>query len=275
MPGASATIDRNPFRISFATADGRTVLRGLPGKGSASQVVPPTPRPQFGSQGTPPPTLYAPFNFLVGNVTIDQFPSSQWNGNLQTITEGGTEYGAVAVERVRERSDGVELVISTSDPSGRKLIVDVGAGPGRGTIAVEARTTHPNGVAAIGDSFSSPKDQAFRGFGGRHNSIDQAGNEFYNWTQQENLSAGGIGGPAPPDAPDPDLYLFPNGESAAYYVQSSFISPDRYGFLLDRDELVALADGLGPRQRLAGRERVAQAELRRRPGDVPIRRSAI
>ena len=77
--------------------------RGLP-EGTASQVVPPTPRSQFGSQGTPPPTLYAPFTFLVGNVTIDQFPSLQWNGNLQTVTEGGTEYGAVAVEQVRERS---------------------------------------------------------------------------------------------------------------------------------------------------------------------------
>ena len=237
VPGATATIERNPFRISFATADGRTVLRGLPGRASASQVVPPTPRPQFGSQGAPPPTLYAPLTFLVGSVTIDQFPASQWNGNLQTVTEGGTEYGAVAVEEARERSAGVRLVLSTTDPSGRKLIVDVGAGPRRGTIAVDARTSRPDGVAAIGDSFASPVDQAFRGFGGRHNSIDQAGREFYNWTQQENLSAGGIGGPAPPDAPDPDLYLFPNGESAAYYVQSSFISPDRYGFLLDRNEL--------------------------------------
>ena len=75
-----------------------------------------------------------------------------------------------------------------------------------GTIAVDARTTHPGGVAAIGDSFASPRDEAFRGFGGRHNSIDQRGNEFYNWTQQENLSAGGIGGPAPP-SPDPVVPL--------------------------------------------------------------------
>lgn len=237
VPGASATIHRDPFQISFATPDGKTVLRGLPGKAGASTVVPPVPRPQFGSQGTPPPTLYAPFTFLVGQLTIDQFPASQWNGNLQTVTEGGTEYGAVAVQKIHGRRHGVQVVASTSDPSGRKLIVDVGPGPGPGTIAVSARPTNPEGVAAVGDSFSSPKGQAFRGFGGRHDTIDQAGNEFYNWTQQENLSAGGIGGPAPPDAPDPDLYLFPNGESAAYYVQSSFISPDRYGFLLDRNEL--------------------------------------
>ncbi len=237
VPGATAIIDRDPVRISFADASGRTVLRSLPGKEGASQVVPPVPRPQFGSQGTPAPTLYAPLSFLVGQVVIDQFPASQWNGNLQTVTAGGTEYGAVAVEKVRALRSGASLVMSTSDPSGRKLKVHVGPGPGPGTIEVDARPTPRAGVAAVGDSFASPKGQAFRGFGGRHNSIDQAGNEFYNWTQQENLSAGGIGGPAPPDAPHPDLYLFPNGESAAYYVQSSFISPDRYGFLLDRDEL--------------------------------------
>ena len=237
VPGASATIERSPLRISFADARGRTVLRGLTGRAGASTVVPPVPRPQFGSQGTPPPTLYAPLTFLVGEMQIDQFPTFQWVGNLQSVTEGGTEYGAVAVTKVDRRGDGARLEMSTSDPSGRRLIVDIGPGPGPGTIALDARPTNAGDVAAMGDSFASPQDEAFRGFGGRHNSIDQSGREFYNWTQQENLSAPGLGGPAPPDAPDPDLYLYPNGESAAYYVQSSFVSPDRYGFLLDRDEL--------------------------------------
>lgn len=237
VPGARVTVNRSPVRISFADGSGRTVLEGLPGRPGASQVVPPATQSQFGSQGTPPPSLYAPLTFLVGSISIDQFPSSQWNGNLQSVTTGGTEYGAVAVEEARERGDGARLTMSTSDPSGRKLIVDVTAGPGEGTLAIDARPTDPAGVAAMGDSFASPEGEAFRGFGGRHNSLDQRGREFYNWTQQENVSAGGIGGPAPPDAPDPDLYLFPNGEAAAYYVQSSFVSPDRYGFLLDRDEL--------------------------------------
>ena len=126
--------------------------------------------------------------------------------------------------------------MATSDPSGRKLLVGLRPGPRPGTIALSARPDDPAGVAAIGDSFSSPGRQSFRGFGGRHNSIDQAGEEFYNWVQQQNVSAGGLGGSAPPGV-DPDLYLYPNGQHAAYYVQSSFISPGRYGFLLDRDEL--------------------------------------
>jgi len=237
VPGASATIERDPFRISFAGEDGKPVLKGMAGHAGVAQVIPHATRPQFGSQGTPPPTLYAPFTFLVGSIAIDQFPSFQWNGNLQSIATEGTEYGAVAVESARKRREGAELTLSTSDPSGRKLVVDVSAGPAPGTLAVDARPSDPSGVAAMGDSFLSPEGEAFRGFGGRHNSLDQHGREFYNWTQQENLSAGGIGGPAPVDAPDPDLYLFPNGETAAYYVQSSFVSPDRYGFLLDRDEL--------------------------------------
>jgi alpha-glucosidase (family GH31 glycosyl hydrolase) len=234
--GASARIGFDPFRITFAGADGTTVLRGLPGRAGGSQTVPGVPRSQFGVPGPVPPTLYAPLTFLVGAVDIGQFPSFQWNGNLETVTESGTEYGAVAVQRAARRRGGVRLLVTTSDPSGRKLIVDVTEGPARGTIAVAARPDEATGVAAIGDSFRSPDGEAFRGFGGRHDSLDQSGSEFYNWTQQENLSAPGLGGPAPPGV-DPDTYLFPNGEHAAYYVQSSFVSPDRYGFLLDRDEL--------------------------------------
>ncbi|MCB0874861.1 MAG: hypothetical protein KDB46_01580 [Solirubrobacterales bacterium] len=234
--GASARIAYDPLQISFEDARGRTVLRGLTGRAGASTELPGLPRSQFGAPGPVPPTLYAPLSLLVGSVGIDQFPTFQWNGNLDSVTEAGTEYGAVAVERARVRGPGVRLIVSTSDPSGRSLIVDVMPGPLAGTIAVAARPDDPSGVAAISDSFRSPAGEAFRGFGGRHDSLDQGGSEFYNWTQQENLSAPGLGGPAPPGV-DPDTYLFPNGEHAAYYVQSSFVSPGRYGFLLDRDEL--------------------------------------
>jgi alpha-D-xyloside xylohydrolase len=236
-PGATARIDFEPFRISFADGRGRTVLRELAGRAGAEREVPAVPRSQFGAPDPPPPTLYAPLSFLVGSVEIDQFPTFQWNGNLSSVTEGGIEYGAESAEHASRRRGGVRLIVATSDPSGRRLIVDVRPGPKAGTIAVSAKPDDPTGVAAIADSFSSPSGEAFRGFGGRHNSLDQAGTEFYNWTQQENLSSPGLGGPTPPGVPNPDRYLFPNGEHAAYYVQSSFVSPDRYGFLLDRDEL--------------------------------------
>ena len=42
---------------------------------------------------------------------------------------------------------------------------------------------------------SSPSaGEAFRGFGGRHNAIDQRGTEFYNWVQQQNISSGSATG---------------------------------------------------------------------------------
>ena len=44
------------------------------------------------------------------------------------------------------------------------------------------------------DSFSTPHEEAFRGFGGRHNALDQRGNEFYNYLQQENFSSGSADG---------------------------------------------------------------------------------
>src|SRR5207247_1585603 len=46
-------------------------------------------------------------------------------------------------------------------------------------------------------------------------------------------SAGGLTA-----ASNGDAYMFPNGPSAAYYVDSSFVSSRGYGFLLARDEIV-------------------------------------
>lgn len=119
VPGASARIGFDPFRIGFADGDGRTVLRGLRGRDGAERAIPAVPRSQFGVLGPPPPTLYAPLSFLVGSVGIEQFPTFQWNGNLNTVTESGTEYGAVSVARADRRRDGVRLIVRTSDPSGR------------------------------------------------------------------------------------------------------------------------------------------------------------
>ncbi len=265
VPGASATVRFDPLRISFAGRDGATVLRQLRGRAGAEQLVPSVPRSQFGAPGPPAATLYAPFSFLVGDVTIDQYPSFQWNGNLDTVTEGGTEYGAVAVERARRRRSGLRMVVSTSDPSGRRLIVDVRPGPGPGTIAVEAKPDDPTGVAAMGDSFASPQGQAFRGFGGRHDSLDQAGSEFYNWTQQENLSAPGLGGPAPPGSrsrhiPVPERRARRLLRAVVVHLAGPLRLPPR------PRRALRLAARVRPSRRLAGPGRSATPRLRRRPG---------
>ncbi len=166
---------------------------------------------------------------------MSQTVSGQWQGTLTSVTVGGTVYGAREVLAAERAGRGVRLLLSTSDPSGRRLIATVAPGKG-GTLRVDARPEDASGVATMLDSFASSGGEAFHGFGGRHNAIDQRGNEFYNYLQQENISSG-IADGVTSVLPTGPQFLFPNGEAAAYYVQSSFVSSDGYGFLLDRDEI--------------------------------------
>jgi alpha-glucosidase len=236
--GAGAVIDRSPFRIAFTGAGSRTVLAQLPDSGQAPLPLAPTPQPiPLGNDTQTRPALYAPFQFTVGAARDFQYPGSQWNGNELAGTEAGVVYSARAVIDARALGDGVELTLSTSDPTGRRLRVTVAPGPA-GTMRVTAAPTPDAGVATVGDSFATAPGEAFRGFGGRHNSLDQRGGDFYNWIEQENSGAGelqpgvqstpGTGGAG---------YQFPNGATAAYWLQSQFVSPGRYGFMLDRDEI--------------------------------------
>ncbi|MEA2428210.1 MAG: sulfoquinovosidase [Thermoleophilaceae bacterium] len=236
--GGSATIDRSPFRISFADRAGRTVLAQVANTAQAPQVVPPTPQPiPLGNDTETRPALYAPLQFTVGQARDVEYPGSQWNGDSLTGTEAGVIYSARDVTDVRPAGAGVQLTVSTSDPSGRKLAVTVAPGPA-GTIEVRAVPTPSDGVASLGDSFDAGSDEAFRGFGGRHNALDQRGQDFYNWIEQENVGAGSLQpGIDPAPGTGGQGYQFPNGKTAGYWVQSQFVSSRPYGFLLDRDEI--------------------------------------
>lgn len=172
-------IARSPLRVSFVDARGRTVLQQVASPGGA-RLVAPVPQAEFGTQSAPPATLYAPFAFLVGSHSISQFPAGQWQGNLRSVTQGGIEYGARAVLDARPQGGGVRLLVATSDPTGRRLIVTV-APQGRTGLRVQARPETLTGVAAMSDSFVTPADEALHGFGGRHDSLDERGHEFYDW----------------------------------------------------------------------------------------------
>jgi alpha-glucosidase len=232
--GARAVIDRSPFRLRFQNAGGQTVLSEVSGGGDAL-VEPPYAQNEFGQIAPAAPTLYAPLGFGVGANHVTQTPAGQWVGTLQSVAQGGVAYSADRVLSARAVGGGARLVLGTSDPSGRRMLVTVE--PYRhGSLRVSAHPTPTTGVATMADSFSSPAGEAFHGFGGRHDAIDQRGHEFYNWLQQENVSSGSAGGITHVTDPS-DTYMFPNGPSAAYYVQSSFVSSDGYGFLLNRDEI--------------------------------------
>ncbi|MGZ4172910.1 MAG: TIM-barrel domain-containing protein [Solirubrobacteraceae bacterium] len=234
--GAQAIVTRAPFGLRLLDARGRVVLSEV-ARARRPMVIAPHSQLEFGTIGAPAPTLYAPMSFLVGAQRVTQTLAGQWEGTLQSVAESGVAYSAQAVLGVRRRGGGAVLTLSTNDPTHRRLTVTIAPAPVPDGLSVSVRPTPSAGVAAIADSFRSPSGEAFHGFGGRHNSLDQHGSEFYNWLQQENVTSGSTGGLAPTPNPATDRYMFPNGPQAAYYVQSSFVSSGGYGFLLARDEL--------------------------------------
>jgi alpha-glucosidase (family GH31 glycosyl hydrolase) len=218
--GGAVTVQRQPFAMSFADGDGNTVL---------AQVPPPAaPVSSFLLQFSPMPSpaVYAPLSFLVGSRTHTQlgFTNAGNSGGGSLI---GTEYAArEVVEATPLDGGGMRLVLSTSDPSGRRLIVTLRPGADQASIRVGVEADPPDGVVTMTDSFTTGPDEAFRGFGGRHNALDQRGQAFYNWVEQENNQT--------------DLEstnLSPNGPTAAYYVQPMFVSSRPYGFLVDQTEM--------------------------------------
>jgi alpha-glucosidase len=234
----SAVATRHPFRLSIRARSGRQVLAEVPNTGQSPLVVPPTLNPiPLGNDTQTRPTLYAPLAFTVGAARDFQYPGTQWEGDELAGTEAGTMFSARDVVDAHRAGHGVRLTIGTSDPTGRRLEVTIAPGPG-GTVAVHAAPTPRAGVATIGDSFATGQGEAFRGFGGRHNSIDQRGSDFYNWIEQENTGAGQL---QPGITPAPGTggkgYLFPSGKTAAYWIQSQFVSSRSYAFLLNRDEI--------------------------------------
>lgn len=234
---SSATVTRDPFAIDFYDNDGRKVLSHTPNGLPGPTLIPPVPDPPpLGSDVVDGPTTYSPLVFTVGAATDLQYPSTPWVGNRFTGLEAGLQFSARRVESAVEIKRGVRMELSTNDPTGRLLVVEMTARDGG--IAISADAQPASGVVSIGDSFASEAEEAFRGFGGRHNALDQRGNDFYNWVEQQNTGAGPF---APGTEPGPGTggptYLFPNGPTGAYYVQSQFVSSQGYGFLLDRDEL--------------------------------------
>jgi alpha-glucosidase len=228
---ATAVITRDPFRLEVLAADRKVVLGEVPGDVSKVAVEPPTADPVAPGYDNPSTTtLYAPLSFLVGSEAVQQYPGLVWGGDLESGLRSGVLYAAERVIDARRAGDGARLVVSTSDPAGRILMVDVEP-LGAAAISVKASADPATGVAELGDSFGSGPGEAFYGFGGRHDLIDQHGQVFSSFVEEENVD-----GPGGQPATGP-LSLFPNGPPAAYYPQAQLISTRRYGFLLDQPQL--------------------------------------
>ncbi len=227
--GAAAIVDRDPFGLRVI-ASGAPVLSEVANRAPGPAVMPlmldPVPP---GTDAQHSDQLYAPLSFLVGRQSITQYSGSVWGGNLTSGVWSGVQYSARSVIAARRIGPGVALTVSTDDPSGRTLRVEITAA-GAGLIRVSA-TPHPaTGVAVMSDSFTSSRREAFYGFGGRHNALNQRGRALSSFVEKENLP--GLGTPGTPSA-----VLFPNGPAATFYPQAQFISSRGYGFLLPQPQL--------------------------------------
>jgi alpha-glucosidase (family GH31 glycosyl hydrolase) len=235
--GAGAIVTRSPFRIAFTGPGGVTVLQE---SANTSETSLPLERSVIDPASEPGgDTVYSPLSFLVGSdeptaYTTGQFIgqlTGEYTGDLQSDGESGTEYSAESVLAATPEGEGVRLTLSTNDPGGMQMTVTIEPqSTSAGTaIRLSAVPSDPSHVAAMSDSFVSPPDEAFRGFGGRHNALDQRGQEFFNWVDQENVT----------ESPEhiSDTYLYPDGAQASYFPQSLFVSNAGYGYLLSTDAL--------------------------------------
>jgi sulfoquinovosidase len=208
--GAQAVIELAPFGVSFRDADtGRTVLRQAPGGARPAPGVALMPVRQGGSEvaGT---SSYQPLGFQVGG-QAKAGSAFIHAGNILAGAQAGTVFSPQAVKQADPVEGGYRLVLTTSSPA-TDLVLRITRDRGR-AIRVQAEPTHPAAVAAMSDSFVAGEDEAFRGFGGQRDAIDQRGRTHYAWTEQEGSAR------------------------LAYYPQASFVSSEGYGFLLNQTEL--------------------------------------
>jgi sulfoquinovosidase len=225
-----ATIARSPFRLQIGPAKGQPALSEVSTAARGPAVLPPTTDPV--PPGTNAPLsgqLYAPLAFLVGSESITQYSGGVWGGNLMSGERSGTQYAARRVTAAKRHGAGVRLTVSTTDPTGRVLHVDI-VPDGNAAMRVTAEPSPSNGVAMMSDAFSSTHSEAFRGFGGLHNALDQHGQVVASFVQEENIVN-------LPSSNPLAAQLYPNGPTAAYYSQSQFTSSRGYGFLSVPPEL--------------------------------------
>src|SRR5947209_11618951 len=169
---AGAVVTRHPFRLQVTDGGGRTILAEVANTGQPPFPVAPTPDPiPLGQDTQHRPALYAPLVFTVGDARHVQYPAEQWEGDELSGSEAGVTYSARDVQGATATGDGVRLTVTTDDPTGRHLIVTLT--PDRGAIRVSVRPDPPQGVATMGDAFAASATEAFRGFGGRHDALDQ------------------------------------------------------------------------------------------------------
>ena len=229
--GATAIVQTDPFRLKIV-GNGDTQLSEVANTRPGPTPMPPTADPIApGTDAQTSHQLYAPLSYLVGTETIQQYAGGVWAGNLKSGVRQGVQYAARRVIAFRSSLGHrvLTLTVSTNEPSKRTLTVTIAPG-GYGLIRVSV-VPHPAlGIATMSDAFGSTGTEAFHGFGGPHNAIDQHGVALSTFDNEENIA--GL-----PTTTGPSSILFPNGPTGVFYSQAQFISSRGYGFLVDQPQL--------------------------------------
>jgi sulfoquinovosidase len=232
-----AVVQRAPYALRIERPDGTAVVRTLEATGAPPQLSAAVPDEPGGGNALPDGgDRYEPLTFEVGGSAPVQYPASPWVGNLLVSARAGALHAATRVLEARAEGDAAELVVATTDADRRWL---VRLEPdGRQGIRVRARITPDAGVTAVAESFASPAGEAFQGFGGRHDELDQRGSDFHSYIDEQAQGAGPLQ-PLADQVPNggKERYLFPNGPESAFYQSASFVSSRAYGFLLASTEL--------------------------------------
>ena len=235
----SVRIEQDPYRLQVLDPAGAVRLSEV-----ANPVAAPTPYAStdavpLGSNDGQTAPLLAPLVLTVGSAAHPTYPATPFSGNLLVGAATGVQYAATSVlSSASDGAGGLAVEVGSTEPTGTTFHLDVRPDGPRFRIDVTLRGgAVPVADALIGDSFDAPAGAAFHGFGGRHESTDLRGSEFDSWLEEENFSAGPASAQAGAASGAGAGYLFPNGPSAAYYVQPEFISQG-YGFLDNQTDLL-------------------------------------
>lgn len=224
-------ITKSPLRIRFFDASGQLVLEQVSTQGSPLDPALKIKEP-LGSQYVPQRLSNAPFGYVVGVEVSPQLRATPWVGNFITQALIGFSFHGTEVTQAKATATGVELEIATNDPIGRVIQASIQPSD-QGSFEVKMKVSPSMGVAAVADNFVLKDDEAFFGFGGRHNAVNQRGQNLTNFIQAQNIGAGPLAPVANTASGQGESYMFPSGPDAAYYISTAFASTGGYGFLLD------------------------------------------
>lgn len=232
--GASVMMQRRPFALQIIDDQGRAVFRQVAQASGLPLLLSLAEPPPLGSDFPRMPTPYAPFSYSVGAAIFPQIPAGPWQSNILLGLQAGVSYHATALREWQIEGDRLTAVLETNDPSGRQMHLTMSRRDKEWRVVAEP--VPATGVIAMADSIVSEPEQPFYGFGGRHNAVNQRGEDFLGWIQQQNLGVGQLS-PLIDRVPFAGpKYMFPNGKSAAYYISPSFTTHD-YSFLINQPEL--------------------------------------